>query len=128
MVILGTMAIGAIAVTVDNSKKNTPPLPVAQYNNYPKLNPAKDLKLAKGWGWTTDNYGDEYIEGTVINRLDNTYSTVVIRFNLYDKDKNLVGNANDIVNNLGPHKTWKFKAPVLNDNAYIAKFVSVDGY
>lgn len=125
LVILGIMAVGAIIVTVDNSKKNTPPPPVAQYNNSPNLNPARNLKLAKGWGWTTDN---RYITGTVINQSDNTYSTVIIKFNLYDKENNLVGNAIDSINNLGPHETWKFKALVPYDNAYSAEFVGIDGF
>ncbi|WP_036221231.1 FxLYD domain-containing protein [Mesoaciditoga lauensis] len=113
---------------VDNYQNKTPPPPVAQYNNSPTLNPNEDLKLSKGWGWTADNYGNEYIEGTVVNRSDNTYSSVFIRFNLYDEENNLVGNANDIVDNLRPHETWKFKALVPYDNAYSAEFAGIDGY
>ena len=119
---------------VNNYQYETPAPPapsipsVPQYNNSPTLNPDKDLKLAKGWGWTTDNYGDEYIEGRVINQSDNTYSSVFIRFNLYDEENNLVGNAIDSIDNLGPHETWKFKAQVIGDNAYSAEFAGIDGY
>ncbi len=51
-----------------------------------------------------------YIVGTATNITNKPLQAVVVTFNLYDQQNTLVGNALDIVNNLGPGGAWKFRA------------------
>ena len=51
-----------------------------------------------------------YIVGTATNTTNKQLQAVIVTFNLYDQQNTLVGNASDIVNNLRPGSTWKFKA------------------
>ena len=71
----------------------------------------------------TGEYGNEHIVGTAKNNTDNSYSYVQVDFNLYDSSGAQVGSTFANCNNVEPHATWKFDAPVLEDNATSAKFV-----
>lgn len=57
-----------------------------------------------------------YIEGTIKNNTDDTYSYVQVSFNLYDEEGNQIGSAWTNINYLQPKGTWKYKAPVFSDN------------
>lgn len=58
-----------------------------------------------------DKYGFAYyIEGTVTNNTNNSYSYVQVEFNVYDKDGAIIGSCFDNINNLEAKGTWKIKA------------------
>ncbi|MCE5200866.1 MAG: FxLYD domain-containing protein [Armatimonadota bacterium] len=82
------------------------------------------LSLQSGWAFDEERC----IAGNVINNSDNTYSYAEIEFNVYDDNNNRVGTAMDNINNLGPHETWKFRAPVLEESGHSVKFEDLTGY
>lgn len=78
---------------------------------------------------TTDSIGSCYIEGTIQNNTDKSYSYVEVRFNLYDSDGNQLGTAIDNINNLEPNATWKYKAIGLTtEKVHGYKFVEITGW
>lgn len=78
---------------------------------------------------TTDSIGSCYIEGTIQNNTDKSYSYVEVRFNLYDADGNQLGTAIDNINNLEPNATWKYKAIGLTtEKVHSYKFVEITGW
>lgn len=50
------------------------------------------------------------ITGMATNLTDKAIKTAFIKFNLYDEQGNLVGNAITMAQGLEPRGTWKFKA------------------
>lgn len=78
---------------------------------------------------TTDSIGSCYIEGTIQNNTDKTYSYVQVTFNIYDKDGNQLGTAIDNINNLEANGVWKYKAMGLtSEKVATYKFVEITGY
>lgn len=65
---------------------------------------------------THGDWGSAYIEGTIKNNTDDTYSYVQVTFNLYDEEGNQIGTAWTNINYLQPKGTWKYKAPAFADN------------
>lgn len=65
----------------------------------------------------------QYIVGVVKNVSRDSYSAMIV-FTLYDAQGNQIGSASDIINNIKPGSTWKFKAPVIGNN--VAKY-ELDG-
>ncbi|BBF42020.1 hypothetical protein lbkm_0702 [Lachnospiraceae bacterium KM106-2] len=88
--------------------------------------PLEDLAVSDVKG-TSDNY-TSYATGKVKNNTDRTYSYVQVEINLYDKSGNQVGSTLDNVTNLEAGSTWKFKAPILEQNVDNFKVKNVTGY
>ena len=76
----------------------------------------------------TAEFGRKVIVGTLKNNSDKQYSFVQVQFNLYDESGAQVGSTIDVVHNFEPHGTWKFEAPVTEDNATRVKLKGVDGH
>lgn len=77
----------------------------------------------------TDSIGSCYIEGTIQNNTDKSYSYVQVTFNIYDANGNQLGTAVDNINNLEPNGTWKYKALGLTTEKVTSyKFVEITGW
>lgn len=77
--------------------------------------------------------GDEYfkmkyIVGTLQNKSSKKTDLIMLTFNLYDKDGNVVGSAFDTINSIDVDKPWKFKAAILEDNFETFKLESIKGF
>ena len=59
---------------------------------------------------TRDQYGIQYVAGTVRNNTSQVFMYVEVGFNAYDRSGNMIGNAWTNVANLGAHDTWSFQA------------------
>src|SRR4051812_12697552 len=57
-----------------------------------------------------NEYGYPVIKGVVTNLTNNPVKHVVIKFNLYDQQGNLIGNTLDIASNLEPRGRWVINA------------------
>jgi hypothetical protein len=68
------------------------------------------------------------IVGKVINNSSKNYGYVQITFKLYDKAGNVVGSTMANMNNLAPGETWKFNAPVFEDNTASYKASELTGF
>ena len=70
-----------------------------------------------------------YIEGTIKNNTDKTYSYVQVTFNIFDANGNQLGTAVDNINNFQANGTWKYKAIGLTTEK-VAKyeFVEITGW
>ena len=78
---------------------------------------------------TTDSIGSCYIQGTIQNNTNKSYSYVQVTFNLYDANGNQLGTAMDNINNLEPNATWKYKAIGLTtEKVHSYKFVEITGW
>lgn len=78
---------------------------------------------------TTDSIGSCYIQGTIQNNTNKSYSYVQVTFNLYDAEGNQLGTAMDNINNLEPNATWKYKAIGLTtEKVHSYKFVEITGW
>jgi|LDZS01.1.fsa_nt_gi hypothetical protein len=75
-----------------------------------------------------DQFGNRYVVGTVKNNTDKEYSYVQVEINLYDDAGTQVGSTMTNANNLEPGGTWKFKAPILEENATKYKVKDVTGF
>lgn len=70
-----------------------------------------------------DDYGFAYyIEGTIQNNTDKTYSYVQVSYNVYDSSNNNLGTCIANNNNLGSKETWKYKAICSGDAKSIATY------
>jgi hypothetical protein len=78
--------------------------------------------------WKTDEYGNRFIAGTLINNTGNEYAYVEVEFNLYDGSGEQVGSTFTNMNNLIPNGTWNFEAVVIEDKAREAKLKGVTGF
>lgn len=72
--------------------------------------------------------GMRSITGTVRNDSQETYHSVQIEFNLYDKSSHGVGSTLVKTHDLGPGQTWDFAAPVLKKQAYRYRIDDLTGY
>lgn len=71
----------------------------------------------------SDDYGFAYyIEGTIQNNTDKTYSYVQVSYNVYDSNNNNLGTCIANNNNLGGKETWKYKAICSGDAKSIATY------
>ena len=78
---------------------------------------------------STSNEGYvRYVVGSVKNNTKKTYGYVQVTINLYDDSGAQVGSTLANVNNLEPNGTWKFKAPIMDDNATKFKVKEVTGF
>ena len=77
-----------------------------------------------------DGYVAYYIEGTIKNNTEKSYSYVQVTFNLYDKDGVQLGTALANINNLEANGTWKFKAIGTGEGSQVAsyKLVEITGW
>ena len=73
-------------------------------------------------------YGLKAICGTVKNHSNYNIGYVQVEINLYDKKGNLVDSTLDNINNLEPHATWKFEAPIISNKVSTYKIKNVVGY
>ncbi len=69
-----------------------------------------------------------YVVGTVRNNSSKNYSYVQVEINLLDESGNIVGSTLDNVNNLGPGKSWKFKAIIMEKDAAKFEIKDVSGW
>jgi hypothetical protein len=80
----------------------------------------------------TDSYGSKYITGYVQNITDKDMSSnIYIEFNLYDKDKILIGYTNNLISVLKAGGKWKFKCaldPEEAKNATSFEVAKLHGY
>lgn len=81
-----------------------------------------------GFNWKTDDYGNRFISGSLINNTGKEYAYVEVEFNLYDDSGNNVGSTFTNMNNLMPHGTWNFEAIVIEDKVTEAKLKQVTGF
>lgn len=79
----------------------------------PQVPPVEALEVID-WGWGPKGHG--VIQGTLRNNSANKYSYVEVRFSLYDASDAQVGSTMTNVNDLEPHGTWKFEAPLQRDH------------
>lgn len=73
-------------------------------------------------------YGLTAICGTVVNNSSRNISYVQVEISLYDRDGNVVGSTTDIIDNLEGNATWKFRAPIVDDNVGHYKIKNVSGW
>lgn len=69
-----------------------------------------------------------YVTGTIRNNTSREYSYVQVEINLYDSSGAQVGSTLANMNNLEPNGLWKFKAPILEENATSYKIKDVTGF
>ena len=83
------------------------------------------------FNWKTDDYGNRFIAGTLINNTGKEYAYVEVEFNLYDDSGEQVGSTFANMNHLMPDGTWNFEAVVASDiadKAAKAKLKGVTGF
>lgn len=76
----------------------------------------------------TGDFGARMVCGTVVNNTNRTIGYAQVEINLYDSEGSLVDSTLDNINNLEPNGTWKFKAPILEDNVSNYKIKDVTGF
>ncbi len=76
----------------------------------------------------TGDFGSRMVCGTVVNNTNRTIGYAQVEINLYDSEGSLVDSTLDNINNLEPNGTWKFKAPILEDNVTNYKIKDVNGF
>ncbi|ADU32278.1 FxLYD domain-containing protein [Evansella cellulosilytica] len=69
-----------------------------------------------------------YVEGTIVNEGDETYSYVQIDISLYDEDGNRIGSTFDNINDLQPGETWKFEALIFEPNVDSYEIIEISGF
>ncbi len=74
-----------------------------------------------------ENY-TRYIVGTIKNNSDKEFSYAQVEINIYDKSGAQVGSTLANTNNLESNGIWKFKAPIIEDNAASYKIKDITGY
>jgi uncharacterized protein YcfL len=65
----------------------------------------------------TGDYGTRYVVGTIKSNVNKQFSYAQVTINEYDSSGAQIGSTMANVNNLEPHATWKFKAPILEKSA-----------
>lgn len=73
-------------------------------------------------------YGSRAVCGTVVNNSSRNISYAQVEINLYDRNGNLVDSTMDNINNLEANGTWKFQAPIIEDNVATYKVKNVTGF
>lgn len=122
IVILVIAAIGNISNDTNNNSNNSN----KSNNSKSKITTKKEEKFSiiegteKGY---SDDYGFAYyIEGTIQNNTDKTYSYVQVSYNVYDSSNNNLGTCIANNNNLGGKETWKYKAICSGDAKSIVSY------
>jgi predicted RNA-binding Zn-ribbon protein involved in translation (DUF1610 family) len=65
-----------------------------------------------------------YVVGAVVNNSDNRYLALKIEFELLSSNGTVLGTTSDYLPILEPHKTWAYKAMVVDPDAINAKFLN----
>ena len=118
-IIIVIIAIGVIAGSGNNSTNNST-------GNTTTVATEKFTLVSSEM--TSDSYGT-YVEGTIKNNTDKSYSYVQVTFNLFDSEGNQLGTAIDNINNFQPNSTWKYKAVGLTtEKAARCEFVEITGW
>lgn len=73
-------------------------------------------------------FGGKELRGVLKNSSERTYAYVSIEINLYDKDGAQVGTTLAVTQNLEGGGTWKWTAPILEQNADTYKVIGVTGF
>ncbi len=60
-------------------------------------------------GYYNEEKGAYYIEGKVTNNTNKDYNGVDIRYYVYNEEGEVLGEALNYIQKLGPKKTWNFK-------------------
>lgn len=77
----------------------------------------------------TNSLGTCYIEGTIQNNTNKTYSYAQVTFNIFDAEGNQLGTAVDNINNFQANGTWKYKAMGLTTEKVASyEFVEITGW
>lgn len=77
-------------------------------------------------GYEGDYTEAYYINGSMTNNGSNNYKFILITFNLYDKNNNLLGTAIAGINNVEGNKTYEFTAMSLTTTENAKKIVKYD--
>jgi len=68
-------------------------------------------------GWATNQFGVRHVAGIVMNHSAKDLDWVRIEFILYSKAGLPVGSTSDCLLKFAPQKSWKFQAPVSQEEA-----------
>lgn len=104
------LTIGVFLLCFNVAHADSPDMPVSQ------------MQITTGLGNSPE------ITGFVTNNTGKLVKTAFIRFNLYDAQGTLIGNAADYIKDLAPGDRWKFetKSSVTDFSSY--KLTGVDIY
>lgn len=117
----GFILLGVVIGTLSDGPKTSPQTPTTTAT-------AKKSNLELVESSVQKEQYVRYVVGTVKNNSTKQYSYVQVEINLYDNSDAQVGSTLANANNLEPGATWKFKAPILEDNATKYKVKDVTGY
>ena len=126
VIIIALAIIGSLGGDKDTTQPATSQPAQSQTEQKPAEQKKPDLEVIES-KFEKDTFGG-YIVGTVKNNTKKQYKYVQVEINLYDKDGNQVGSTMSNVNNLEPGATWKFKAPVIEEQAASFKIKEVTGF
>jgi hypothetical protein len=104
-----------------NSNPSTPSVPTSTVQE------KTDLELLESSA-KKEPYGTSIIIGTIKNNSNKTYKYAQVEINLYDASDTQIGSTLANVNNLEPGATWKFKAPVIEENFAKWKIKDITGW
>lgn len=85
------------------------------------------MKLLEA-NWCYSEYGTKSICGIILNNTASQKSYVHVTINLYDASGIQIGSTLANVNNVEPGSKWKFKAPVLYENATSYKIKDITAF
>ena len=60
--------------------------------------------------------------------MNRTFAYAQVEFNLYDGSGALVGSTLANINNLEPGVTWRFEAPILEQNVATARYMDFTAF
>jgi hypothetical protein len=61
-----------------------------------------------------------YATGSITNLSDQRFSYLVVKIELFDENRKVVGEVADAVLDFGPGQIWNFEAGIVNDDAVAA--------
>jgi hypothetical protein len=61
-----------------------------------------------------------YVTGSITNSSEHRFSYLVVKIELFDGNRKVVGNVADAVLDFGPGQTWNFEAGIISDDAVAA--------
>lgn len=70
----------------------------------------------------------KYVVGTIENISNDTIGYAQVEINVYDSSGAVIGSTLANINNIEPKQRWKFKAPVLEDNAAKFQIKDISGF
>lgn len=117
-VVIALIVLGGVAAALFFKKKKEPDGP---------KKPEKDLEVLNYQLQKAKDGGLVYVVGTVTNHSEQQYFKLNIEFELSDNTKKALGTTTDYVGSLGAHKTWDFKAIVLESSTGTAKLLKLEG-